>query len=177
MPYFVVLQSGEVLAPQDPLYSGDWPFQHDRLLRQHHIPDNELIPQFVKCQVLPPRGDWLAPFCEWNFYVKQDKLPPWFSRPWCLDCCQDALKQWAKTHVFSDGEHEMNLGEALGVFLGNASVRIWKMLEGELHFYENAKCFGLERIITRDIRINGDLFKIIARHRDYVETRPWFGGW
>jgi hypothetical protein len=189
----MILRSGEVFFSDCKCHENFFPdFEHDAILVFWGLSDRSQAPGFVKCRISPPEKRWGEPLDKWLFECRQDILPDWFSVLWGEEIVREELPQWIARHVVETGSvildndgfnvkipplgNTVKIFGLLGIFRGDAEVTIKKIPEGKLFFYENAKCFGVEKIMqNKRIRINGDV--IAGLPRETVEKLSWFGSW
>jgi hypothetical protein len=75
---------------------------HTKMLMELGITDERKDPQFVRVELNPKNGDIFANVEKWSFLVDQDILPDWFVLEIDKQRMREAVKIWAKDHIFID---------------------------------------------------------------------------
>jgi hypothetical protein len=75
---------------------------HSQMIEELKLMDDRMQPVFVRAELVPPDNDVFGDIDAWNFVVDQDYLPDWFVRPHDETRMREAVKEWAKKHIFVD---------------------------------------------------------------------------
>ena len=76
---------------------------HDKMLSELGIKDTERNAEtkFVRVELYPQDGDIFSPVDNWALSVDQDIRPDWFFEEIEKPKIIEAVKNWAKDHIFS----------------------------------------------------------------------------
>ena len=93
------LKSAIVL--KDRIFMPDYD-SHSEMLEELKIKDDYLgaSRKFVRVELSPKDGDPFSDIDTWALTVDQDIRPEWFSEEECKPRLIEAVKEWAKTHIF-----------------------------------------------------------------------------
>ena len=131
------------LVLKDRVYCPDYN-SHQDMLDKLGIKDDYLgaSKTFVRVELLPPDGvrSLMEPLDRWTLKVDQDVTPEWWDERADRQRVEEAVEEWRREHVFSDGEHIVKAGEVYA--LGSATV--------EAFGSATVKAFGSATVIARD---------------------------
>ena len=96
--------------------------KHEVIIKNNKLDDNQPVPDFVRCEVVPPDGNYSLPFDKWVYRVDQDVLPSWYNAKWAEAECRKALPAWAATRFVSTGKHTCTDGQTLIVVEGKPVI-------------------------------------------------------
>jgi hypothetical protein len=96
---------------------------HETLIKNHHLDDRTIAPDFVRVEIVPPGVDYTVPPDQWVYRVDQDYLPAWYSAPEAELACRRVLPAWYAAHVVTDGDQVVQDGQTR-IALGHASQTI-----------------------------------------------------
>ena len=83
--------------------------QHSEMLKELTITDDSREPNFVRAELVPKDRDVFSDIDTWQFQVDQDFRPDWFVLAHDEKRMRDAVKEWAKNHIFI-GVDNLSLG-------------------------------------------------------------------
>ena len=122
------------LVLKDRVYCPDYD-SHQDMLDKLGIKDDYLgaSKTFVRVELLPPDGvkSLMDPLDRWTLNVDQDVTPEWWDERDDRQRVEEAVEEWRREHVFSDGEHIVKAGEvyacdsATVTAFGSATVEAW----------------------------------------------------
>lgn len=106
---------------------------HSDMLKELGMEDDYLNASntFVRAELSPKYGDPFSDIDTWEFHVDQDITPDWFDNTKAESEMRDAVKEWAKTHIFI-GVDGLSLTDGAGYYIkdcknveisGSASVK------------------------------------------------------
>ena len=111
------------LVLKDRVYCPDYD-SHQDMLDKLGIKDDYLgaSKTFVRVELTPPGGvnSLMEPLDRWTLNVDQDVTPEWWDERDDRQRVEEAVEEWRREHVFSDGEHIVKAGEVYA--LGSATV-------------------------------------------------------
>ena len=111
------------LVLKDRVYCPDYD-SHQDMLENLGIKDDYLgaSKTFVRVELTPPGGvqSLMEPLDRWTLNVDQDVTPEWWDERDDRQRVEEAVEEWRREHVFSDGEHIVKAGEVYA--LGSATV-------------------------------------------------------
>lgn len=111
------------LVFQDRVYCPDYD-DHQDMLDKLGIKDDYLHASktFVLVELLPPNGvkSLMEPLDRWTLKVDQDVTPEWWDEKADRQRVEEAVEEWRREHVFTEGEHSVKVGEVYA--LGSATV-------------------------------------------------------
>ena len=114
------------LVLKDRVYCPDYD-SHQDMLENLGIKDDYLgaSKTFVRVELTPPGGvqSLMEPLDRWTLNVDQDVTPEWWDERDDRQRVEEAVEEWRREHVFSDGEHIVKAGEVYA--LGSAMVEAW----------------------------------------------------
>ena len=114
------------LVLKDRVYCPDYD-SHQDMLDKLGIKDDYLgaSKTFVRVELTPPGGvkSLMEPLSRWTLKVDQDVTPEWWDERDDRQRVEEAVEEWRREHVFSDGEHIVKAGEVYA--LGSATVKAW----------------------------------------------------
>ena len=92
-------KSGLILKDRVFVPNGD---SHTDMLEELEIEDTERNASnlFVRAELYPEDDDIFSDIDTWKFKVDQDILPPWFVPEYDEQRMRNAVKEWAKDHIF-----------------------------------------------------------------------------
>jgi hypothetical protein len=74
--------------------------QYSEMLKELKIKDDSREPNFVRAELVPKDRDVFSDIDTWQFQVDQDFRPDWFVLAHDEKRMRDAVKEWAKNHIF-----------------------------------------------------------------------------
>ena len=106
---------------------------HSKMLEELKITDDYFNASkvFVRAELAPENGDGFSDIDGWKFCVDQDITPEWFDKKDCAERMRNAVKEWAKTHIFV-GQNYLKISHGENIFIkdcknvniyGNATVK------------------------------------------------------
>ena len=111
------------LVLKDRVYCPDYD-SHQDMLDKLGIKDDYLgaSKTFVRVELTPPGGvkSLMEPLDRWTLNVDQDVTPEWWDERDDRQRVEEAVEEWRREHVFSDGEHIVKAGEVYA--FGSATV-------------------------------------------------------
>ena len=114
------------LVLKDRVYCPDYD-SHQDMLEKLGIKDDYLgaSKTFVRVELFPPDGirSLMEPLDRWTLNVDQDVTPEWWDERDDRQRVEEAVEEWRREHVFSDGEHIVKAGEVYA--FGSATVEAW----------------------------------------------------
>ena len=114
------------LVLKDRVYCPDYD-SHQDMLEKLGIKDDYLgaSKTFVRVELLPPDvvKSLMEPLDRWTLNVDQDVTPEWWDERDDRQRVEEAVEEWRREHVFSDGEHIVKAGEVYA--FGSATVEAW----------------------------------------------------
>ena len=83
---------------------------HSKMLEELKITDDYFNASkvFVRAELSPENGDVFSDIDGWKFCVDQDITPEWFDQKDCAERMRNAVKEWAKTHIFV-GQNDLRI--------------------------------------------------------------------
>ena len=107
--------------------------RHTDMLEELKIKDNQENAKrlFVRAELIPPKNDVFSDINTWNMNIDQDIIPEWFVAEYEKQRLVDAVKMWAKTHIYiSVNNIELTgctyyLKECQNVRCSNSTVEAW----------------------------------------------------
>ncbi len=95
------LKSGIIL--KDSVFIPDHD-HHTLMLEELDIEDTQKNAEtlFVRAELIPKDGDFFSCIDHWTFNVDQDIIPDWFVEEYEKQRMIEAVKEWAKTHIYTD---------------------------------------------------------------------------
>ena len=86
---------------KDKIFMPDYD-SHSKMLEELGITDDYINASkvFVGAELSPANGDVFSDIDGWKFNVDQDITPEWFDAKDCAERMREAVKEWAKTHIF-----------------------------------------------------------------------------
>ena len=112
---------------------------HQQMLEELGIEDDYLhaIKTFVRVELFPPDGirSLMEPLDRWTLNVDQDVTPEWWDERDDRQRVEEAVEEWRRKHVFTEGEHSVKAGNVFAY--GNATVKACDSATVEA--YGNAK--------------------------------------
>ena len=121
---------------------------HSKMLEELKITDDYIHASkvFVRAELSPADGDVFSDIDSWEFSVDQDITPEWFDEKDCIERMREAVKEWAKTHIFiGKGGLKISHGENIYVknckdveVYGNATVKYIRGNATVEYIYGNA---------------------------------------
>ena len=113
------LKSGILL--EDRVYIGEGD-SHTDMLEELGIEDTEKNAErcFIRAELYPKDGDVFSPIDGWVWNVDQDITPDWYVPEYDEQCFREAVKTWAKDHIFIDVDG-LALKTGSGYYLKNCS--------------------------------------------------------
>ena len=131
------------LVLKDRVYCPDYD-SHQDMLDKLGIKDDYLgaSKTFVRVELLPPDGvqSLMDPLNKWTLNVDQDVTPEWWDERDDRQRVEEAVEEWRREHVFSDGEHIVKAGEVYA--LGSATVKAWGSATVEAWGSATVEAFG-----------------------------------
>ena len=105
---------------------------HSKMLEELKITDDYFNASkvFVRAELAPENEDIFSEIDDWKFCVDQDITPEWFDEKDCTERMRNAVKEWAKTHIFI-GQNDLKISHGENIFIkdcknvdmrGNATV-------------------------------------------------------
>ena len=90
-----------MIALKDRIYIAEHD-SHQNMLNEIGIKDDYLgaSKKFVRLELSPPDGDPFSDVETWQLNVDQDIRPEWYSDEEYKPMAVEAVKEWAKTHIF-----------------------------------------------------------------------------
>ena len=111
------------LVLKDRVYCPDYD-SHQDMLEKLGIKDDYLgaSKTFVRVELKPPNGmrSLMDPLDRWRLSVDQYETPEWWDERDDRQRVEEAVEEWRREHVFSDGEHIVKAGEVYA--FGSATV-------------------------------------------------------
>ena len=111
------------LVLKDRVYCPDYD-SHQDMLYKLGIKDDYLGANktFVRVELLPPDGvkSLMEPLDRWTLKVDQDVTPEWWDERADRQRVEEAVEEWRREHVFTEGEHSVEAGKVFAY--GNATV-------------------------------------------------------
>ena len=111
------------LVLKDRVYCPDYD-RHQNMLDKLGIKDDYLgaSKTFVRVELTPPGGrrSMMEPLDRWTLKVDQDVTPEWWDAEADRQRVEEAVEEWRREHVFSDGEHIVKAGKVYA--FGSAKV-------------------------------------------------------
>ena len=131
------------LVLKDRVYCPDYD-SHQDMLDKLGIKDDYLgaSKTFVRLELIPPDGvqSLIEPLDRWTLNVDQDVTPEWWDERDDRQRVEEAVEEWRREHVFSDGEHIVKAGEVYA--LGSATVKAWGSATVEAWGSATVKAYG-----------------------------------
>ena len=131
------------LVLKDRVYCPDYD-SHQDMLDKLGIKDDYLgaSKTFVRLELIPPDGvqSLIEPLDRWTLNVDQDVTPEWWDERDDRQRVEEAVEEWRREHVFSDGEHIVKAGEVYA--LGSATVKAWGSATVEAWGSATVEAFG-----------------------------------
>ena len=139
------------LVLKDRVYCPDYD-SHQDMLDKLGIKDDYLgaSKTFVRLELIPPDGvqSLMDPLNKWTLNVDQDVTPEWWDERDDRQRVEEAVEEWRREHVFSDGEHIVKAGEVYA--LGSATVKAWGSATVEAWGSATVKAYGSATVTARD---------------------------
>ena len=139
------------LVLKDRVYCPDYD-SHQDMLDKLGIKDDYLgaSKTFVRLELIPPDGvqSLIEPLDRWTLNVDQDVTPEWWDERDDRQRVEEAVEEWRREHVFSDGEHIVKAGEVYA--LGSATVKAWGSATVEAWGSATVKAYGSATVTARD---------------------------
>lgn len=111
------------LVLKDRVYCPDYD-SHQDMLDKLGIKDDYLgaSKTFVRVELTPPDGvqSLMEPLDRWTLNVDQDVTPEWWDERADRQRVEEAVEEWRREHVFTEGEHSVEAGKVFAY--GNATV-------------------------------------------------------
>ena len=131
------------LVLKDRVYCPDYD-SHQDMLENLGIKDDYLgaSKTFVRVELTPPGGvqSLMEPLDRWTLNVDQDVTPEWWDERDDRQRVEEAVEEWRREHVFSDGEHIVKAGEVYA--LGSATVEAFGSATVTARDSATVKAFG-----------------------------------
>ena len=91
---------------------------HSKMLEELGITDDYINASkvFVRAELVPADGDVFSDIDSWEFSVDQDITPEWFDKKDCAERMRNAVKEWAKTHIFV-GQNYLKISHGENIFI------------------------------------------------------------
>ena len=114
---------------------------HDKMLSELKIKDTRENAErlFVRVELSPIDDDVFSPINTWRMKVDQDIRPEWFLEETERPRVVEAVKEWAKEHVFC-GENDLILNSGV-YYLNNSSAELWGNSSAELYGNSSAELY------------------------------------
>ena len=142
------------LVLKDRVYCPDYD-SHQDMLDKLGIKDDYLgaSKTFVRVELTPPGGvkSLMEPLSRWTLKVDQDVTPEWWDERDDRQRVEEAVEEWRREHVFSDGEHIVKAGEVYA--LGSATVKAWGSATVTARDSATVEAFGSATVEACDIAI------------------------
>ena len=153
-------KSGLILKDRVFVPNGD---SHTDMLEELEIEDTERNASnlFVRAELYPEDDDIFSDIDTWKFKVDQDILPSWFVSEYDEQRMRDAVREWAKDHIFVgrvnlEFESKTNLrfknckwiklrGNSEACFYGNSGVELFDSSRAWLYDNSQAILFDSSR--------------------------------
>ena len=87
---------------KDRVYFSNKTESHIEMLEELKIADTQRNAEtkFVRVELIPKENDAFSDINSWKFVVDQDILPNWFVKEYDESRMREAVKVWAKSHIF-----------------------------------------------------------------------------
>ena len=112
------------LVLKDRVYCPDYD-SHQDMLDKLGIKDDYLgaSKTFVRVELTPPDGmrSLIEPLSRWTLKMDQDVTPEWWDAEADRQRVEEAVEEWRREHVFTEGEHSVKAGEVYAC--GSATVK------------------------------------------------------
>ena len=131
------------LVLKDRVYCPDYD-SHQDMLDKLGIKDDYMgaSKTFVRVELTPPDGvkSLMEPLDRWTLKVDQDVTPEWWDAEADRQRVEEAVEEWRREHVFTEGEHSVEDGKVFAY--GNATVIAWGSTTVEA--YNSATVYAFE---------------------------------
>ena len=126
---------------------------HSEMLAELGITDDYINASktFVRAELSPTGGDVFSDIDGWEFSVDQDITPEWFDRTECTERMREAVKEWAKKHIFI-GQDGLKISHGENIFIKDCT-------NVSIHGDAIVKCIGGNSKVIR-IRENARVYDI-----------------
>ena len=91
---------------------------HSKMLEELKITDDYFNASkvFVRVELVPENGDVFSSIDGWKLEVDQDITPEWFDKKDCAERMREAVREWAKTHIFV-GQNYLKISHGENIFI------------------------------------------------------------
>ena len=139
------------LVLKDRVYCPDYD-SHQDMLEKLGIKDDYLgaSKTFVRVELLPPDGvkSLMDPLDRWTLKADQDVTPEWWDERADRQRVEEAVEEWRREHVFTEGEHSVEAGKVFAygnatvIACGNATVEAYGNATGKAWGSATVKAWG-----------------------------------
>lgn len=140
------------LVLKDRVFCPDYD-SHQQMLKELGIEDSYLHASktFVRVELTPPNNNTrslIGPLDSWTLNVDQDVTPDWWDEKADRQRVEEAVEEWRRKHVFTEGEHVVRagvvyaFGNAIVGAYGNAMVTANDNAEVRVHDCVKIYAFG-----------------------------------
>jgi len=76
---------------------------HEAIIREMGVLEWSATVRYVRCEIVPPGGDYRLPLAQWEYRLDQEDVPDWYDAVAAAAACRAALPQWAAHHILRNG--------------------------------------------------------------------------